>query len=76
MPEKLTLEFTDGTTKEIELDHAVEAKHHGLQSFEFRELKEGKWILYFVSRLFGGRKLKRAVFENTSAIPGPDEAGG
>jgi len=68
MAEQLRLEFTDGHVDTIELSHAVEAKHNGLRSLEFRELKEGKWILYYVARLFGGRKLRRVSFTNTTAI--------
>lgn len=58
MTATLTIDFEDGTQEKIELDKAIELKlsDERLKSIEFRECKNGKWIMSYASHLFKGRK--------------------
>jgi len=54
----LTIDFDDGTQEIITLSSTVELKlsDDRLKSIEFRECKNGKWIMSFASHLFKDRK--------------------
>jgi len=54
----LTIEFEDGSSKEIILSHAVEidVSANQRQSLEFRQTKGDKWIMAFTKPAFEGKK--------------------
>lgn len=67
MKAKLLIEFEDGEKEEINLDSAIELKlsDDRLKSIEFRECKNGKWIMAYGTNLFKGRKFKNIhAFKN------------
>lgn len=66
MTARIVIEFQGGTSKEIELSHAIESNHPGLQAIEFRETRDDVWVLYFTKRTMDGRKIKSITFTNPS----------
>jgi hypothetical protein len=61
----VTINFEDGTTKEIKLNYAVEINTSAdkLKCLEIRETRSGEWILSFTASLFEGKKLKTFDFK-------------
>lgn len=63
MKTTLTIQFEDGSSKEIALSPKVlVSSHPGLQAIEFRENRSGEWSLYFTERTMEGKKLKSIQF--------------
>lgn len=64
MTATLTLNFEDGTSKQITLAHAVEldVSSHLKQSLEFRQTKPDRWIMSYTKPLFDGKKISTITF--------------
>ena len=60
MKAQLKITFEDGSEEAIELDSVIELKlsDDRLKSIEFRECKNGKWVMAYASHLFKGKKFK------------------
>lgn len=61
----LTLNFEDGTHKDIILSKAIELRigEERKQSLEFRETKNGEWVMAYTSPLLEGKSLKNVNME-------------
>lgn len=61
MTATLQIQFEDGTTKDILLNKAIEMKvgSERKQSIEFRETKDGEWVMAFTSPIFESKKFKQ-----------------
>lgn len=59
MTANLTIEFEDGSSETIQLQHAFEINTTppSKQALEFRETNNG-WVMAFTKPLFGERKFK------------------
>lgn len=60
MTATLTIQFDDGSAETITLDHAIEinTSPDKLQALEFRETKQGKWVMTFTAELWRGRRFQ------------------
>lgn len=64
MKPTLTIQFEDGSSKEITLSPKVlVSSHSGLQAIEFRENRSGEWSLYFTERTMEGKKIESITFQ-------------
>ena len=61
----VTINFEDGTSKEIKLAYAVSinTSDDKLKCLEIRETRGGEWILSFTTSLFEGKKLRDFNFK-------------
>lgn len=60
MTATLTIQFEDGSAETISLANAIEigTDPSRPQSLEFRQTKDGKWVMTFTAGLWRGRKFQ------------------
>jgi hypothetical protein len=60
MTATLQIKFDDGTTEDIILQKAIELDigEDRKQSIEFRETKNGQWVMTFTKPIFKGKKFE------------------
>ncbi len=65
MKATLTLTFEDGSTRELELQHAVEigVGPQAKESISFHQKASGEWIMAFTKPTFQGKKISTVKME-------------
>jgi hypothetical protein len=70
MTATLKIEFEDGTSKEIVLNKAIEINigSDRKQSIEFRETKNGEWVMAFTSPVLEGKNFKEITISKNASV--------
>lgn len=66
MTATLTVNFSDGSSKTIELKKLIEIDTHGVQEIGFRQTKSGEWLMTCTKSFLEGKNLSDHSFLTVS----------